>query len=205
MRRRRGPIGVVLAGGQGRRIGGSKAIVKLRGRPLISYPLEALRLALDEVAVIAKPDTQLPSLPGVTVWIESELPRHPLVGIVHALAFTSHRPVLVCAADLPFVTPQLIDRLARFESATAPAVVAAHEGRMQPLLGRYEPKAAELLAGAVEAADQPLIEAIAAIGPRLLEVEDPDELFNVNAPDDLLQAAAMLDKRRLMTHPNVKS
>jgi hypothetical protein len=30
----------------------------------------------------------------------------------------------------------------------------------------------------------------------LLEVEDPDELFNVNAPDDLLRAAATLDRRR---------
>ena len=42
MRRRRRPIGVVLAGGSGRRIGGSKAIVKLRGQPLITYPLAAL-------------------------------------------------------------------------------------------------------------------------------------------------------------------
>ena len=40
-------------------------------------------------------------------------------------------------------------------------------------------------------------EAIAAIDPVLFEVEDPEELFDVNSPDDLLQAAAMLDRRRL--------
>jgi molybdenum cofactor guanylyltransferase len=196
MPRDRGPIGVILAGGMGRRIGGSKAIVRLSGRPLIAYPLEAMTLALDDVAVLAKPDTQLPSLPGVTVWIEPQLPRHPVVGIVHALAFASGRPAVVCAGDMPFVTAELIDRLAHFPMGRAPAAVAAHEGRIQPLLARYEARSAELLAGAALAADQPLMATIEAIGPRQLEVEDPEELFNINAPDDLLQAAAMLDRRR---------
>ena len=38
----REPIGVILAGGRGRRIGGSKAVVELCGKPLIRYPLEAM-------------------------------------------------------------------------------------------------------------------------------------------------------------------
>ena len=64
-------------GGLGRRIGGSKATVMLGDRPLISYPLEALAgSALGEVAIIAKAETELPSLPGVSVWIE---PRRPAI------------------------------------------------------------------------------------------------------------------------------
>lgn len=177
-------------------MGGSKALVKLGGRPLILYPLEALRLALEDVAVIAKADTRLPSLPGVTIWIEPSLPRHPLVGIAHALALAERRPVVVCASDLPFVTPELVDRLAHAEPAGAPAVVASLEGEMQPLLGCYQQAAAAALAPAAVAADRPLREAVAPIGPRLFEVEDPEVLFNVNAPDDLLMAAAMLDRRR---------
>src|SRR5271169_6084302 len=102
------PIGVVLAGGRGIRMGCSKSAVALRGRPLISYPLQALRAALGDVAVIGKPDLELPSLPGVMVWIEPEEPRHPLIGIVEAIALAGGRPVLVCAVDLPFVTPALI-------------------------------------------------------------------------------------------------
>ena len=43
----------------------------------------------------------------------------------------------------------------------------------------------------------PLRDCIEGLEPVLLEVDDPDELFDVNAPDDLLQAAAMLDRRRL--------
>ncbi len=33
--------------------------------------------------------------------------------------------------------------------------------------------------------------------PLLLEVDDPDELFDGDSPDDLLQAAAIMDRRRL--------
>ncbi|MDQ6605984.1 MAG: NTP transferase domain-containing protein, partial [Actinomycetota bacterium] len=107
MAARNEPIGVVLAGGRGRRMGGEKATVLLAGQPLIAYPLQALAETVAEVRIIAKPDTELPNIAGVTVWIEPESPRHPLVGIVHALALAEGRAVLVCACDLPLVTPAL--------------------------------------------------------------------------------------------------
>ena len=195
MRRRREPIGVILAGGSGRRIGGSKAIVALAGRPLIAYPLEAVREALGDVAIVAKADTQLPSLPGVTVWIEPDEPRHPLVGIMQALALAEQRPVLICAADLPFVTSELVAELANADPGRAPAVLAALRGDVQPLLGCYQPEALELLAPTASVPDRPLRESVAEIGPVALEVSNPDLLFNINTPDDLLQAAAMLDAR----------
>jgi molybdenum cofactor guanylyltransferase len=191
-RRRSEPIGVILAGGMGRRIGGSKATVELRGEPLIRYPLAALQAALRDVAVIVKPRTELPSLPGVDVWIESAATSHPLVGLIEALGLAAGRPVLACAVDLPFVSAGLIRAIARADRRGRPAVVASHAGAMQPLLGCYQPSAAPLLKRAT-LNDVALRDAIAAIGPRLFEVRDPDLLFNVNEPEDLLGAAAMLD------------
>jgi molybdopterin-guanine dinucleotide biosynthesis protein A len=189
------PVGVVLAGGRGRRMGGSKLTIALRGEPLIAYPLRALGAVLDDVAVIGKPDLELPELSGVMVWIEPQEPTHPLIGLVEALALAGGRPVLVCAADLPFVTSALIARLAAAGADGAPAVIATSRATgPQPLLGRYEPGASELLAPAAQAACEPVREAVAAIGPRMLEV-DEQELFNVNSPDDLLLAAAILDQR----------
>src|SRR5919112_5249330 len=95
------PVGAILAGGLGRRIGGDKAVVELANRPLLLYPLEALRSVTPEVAVVAKRDTALPSLAGeANVWVEPDEPRHPLTGIVHALRLSAGRPVLVVAADM---------------------------------------------------------------------------------------------------------
>jgi molybdopterin-guanine dinucleotide biosynthesis protein A len=191
----RGPVGAVLAGGEGRRIGGDKSTVKLRGRPLISYPLDALEAVLEDVAVVAKARTELPPLPGVTVWIEPQELGHPLVGIVHALAMADGRAVVVCAVDLPFVTPAVVATLASADAEGAPAVIATASRAEQPLLGRYEPEAAALLSGALRADPGiSLREAVAGIGPRRLELEDPGVLYNVNAPEDLLQAAALLDR-----------
>jgi molybdenum cofactor guanylyltransferase len=197
------PIGVILAGGLGRRIGGAKATVRLCGRPLITYPLEALRAVLDDIAIIAKVDTELPSLPGASVWIEPQAVHHPLVGITQALVLAGNRPILVCAADLPLITPALITRIAGADPAGATAVLCSRGGMVQPLLGCYLPRALEQLPNPEASGfDRPMREVVSSIGPRLLEVEDPDELFNVNSPEDLLQAAVMLDRRR---YPNVKS
>ncbi len=167
--------------------------MELAGRALIAYPLAAMEAALADVAVIAKADTELPSLPGVTVWIEPAAPRHPLVGVTEALAFAGGRPVLVCAADLPFVTPALVRRLADADPEGTPAVIAGHRGRMQPLLGCYRQSAARLLAAPGDGVV--LREAVAQIGARLLEVGDPQALFNVNTREDLQQAEAMLASR----------
>jgi molybdopterin-guanine dinucleotide biosynthesis protein A len=186
---------VVLAGGQGRRIGGQKATVGLGGRPLIEYPLQVLSTVLDEVAVVAKPDTTLPSLPGVTVWIEPQEPHHPLVGIVEALAVAGGRPVLVCACDLPLLTPALVRALARADPCGRPAVVAVADGQLQPLLGCYQASALTPLRRLAAEAKVALRAAVASLEPRLLDVGEAESLFNVNSPEDLLHAATLLDQR----------
>jgi molybdopterin-guanine dinucleotide biosynthesis protein A len=99
---------------------------------------------------------------------------------------------MICAADLPFVTPELIRAIAFEPAGAAVAVVASQRGRLQPLLARYDPDAAPRLAAERAGGDVPLRRAVAALEPRLFEVSDPDLLFNVNAPEDVLRAAAML-------------
>jgi molybdopterin-guanine dinucleotide biosynthesis protein A len=184
------PIGVVLAGGRGRRLGGGKAVAELCGRPLISYSLAALEAVLAEVVVLAKSHTELPRLAGTRVWVESAHLAHPLVGIRTALELAEGRPVLVCAVDLPLVNPAFVRRLALAQPESEPAVVASHEGAVQPLLARYSARALEPLRAADPGA--PLREAIGALGPKLLEVGDAVQLLNVNTPSDLERAAAQL-------------
>jgi molybdopterin-guanine dinucleotide biosynthesis protein A len=189
------PIGVVLAGGAGRRIGGDKALVRLGGRPLIAYPLAAMRAAVGEagvLAVVAKPDTHLPDLPdGVSVWREPAEPRHPVVGIAHALERAGGRPVLVCAADMPFVTADVLAGLVQAEAGDALAVVAVLDGAPQPHLARYEPGALPSLTAAA-AGRRPLRDIVAELEPRPYRVADPRVVFNVNTPEDLAEAEAGL-------------
>jgi molybdopterin-guanine dinucleotide biosynthesis protein A len=192
----RDPLGVVLAGGLGRRMGGSKAVVELNRRPLITYPIDAVWRALGNVAIVAKINTELPNVPGVSVWVEPEQPRHPLAGIVHALGVAENRPVLICAADMPFVSPAVVERIAHAEPGSGCAVVASARGELQPLLACYQPEALSALGAFLSRPLGPLRDAVESLRPARYEVEDPDVLFNINSPSDLLQAAAMIDRRR---------
>lgn len=187
-------MGVVLAGGAGRRLGGDKASRLLAGRPLISYPLAALCAVVADVTIVAKPDTPLPALEtGIRVIREPPVPQHPVVGLVAALRAAQGRAVLVCAADLPFVTPAALAALRDAPVAGGAAVLAGESGRAQPLLGRYEPAALAALAGAAEDARRPLREVVVELDPVLIELSDV--LFNVNAPADLAEAERRLISR----------
>jgi molybdopterin-guanine dinucleotide biosynthesis protein A len=184
-------LGAVLAGGRGSRIGGAKAVTELAGRPLISYPLAAIEAAGLEAVVCTKPGEA--PLDGLVMLEEPLEPRHPLCGIVEALR--QGRPVVAVACDLPFVAPELIDLLAE---ASEPLVVPTLEGRPQPLLARYEPSLLPRLEAALEQ-EEPLTRTVEALSPRLLGEDvlarfgDPGRLlFNVNDPDDLRRAEALL-------------
>jgi molybdenum cofactor guanylyltransferase len=188
------PVGVVLAGGAGRRLGGDKAVVALDGRPMLQYPLAALREAVGEVAVVVKRDTVLPRLDDdVRVWLEADEPRHPLTGLVRALRAAAGRPVLALAVDLPLVETPLLERIATLRT-TAPAVVTRAGGRLQPLCARYEPGALDVLQS--QEPDERLTAVVERLAPAVVDVEDDAQLHNVNVPEDLLFAAAVLTARR---------
>lgn len=188
------PLGVVLAGGAGRRIGGDKAVVQLAGRPLLHYPLAVLELVLDEVVVVAKSDTVLPALPDVVpIWIEPDLPRHPLVGIAHALRCAAGRPVLACAADLPLIMPSVLRELLLADPGEAPAVVPRAAERLQPLCALYLPQSLPALDNFPP--DARATDVVEALGPAVVEIDDPNAFFNINAPEDLLQASTLIAAR----------
>ena len=182
-------IGAVLAGGSGRRLRRrSKPAARLAGRPLVAYPVEALAAVCERVAVVCKPATKLPELPAER-WDEPERPRHPLVGIVHALE-RARGPVLVCAADMPFVTADACRTLmAKAGTGGAPAVVAVADGVLQPVFGLYAPGALEGLRAAEP--DGPLTAAVEALDP--IHVALPPALVrSVNTPEELAEAEAEL-------------
>lgn len=187
-------IGVLLAGGAGRRLereGRGKAAVELAGRPLASYPLDALLAVCERVAVVCKPSTELPELDAaIERWDEPPEPRHPLVGMIHALERAA-APVLLCGADMPFVTADACRTVLMRAggSGGARAVVASAGGTTQPVLGVYSPTALESLRS--EPLDASLIDAVERLGP--LRVALPPRLLaGVNTPGELTEAEEAL-------------
>ena len=184
-------IGAVLAGGAGRRLGrGSKPAALLGGRPLIEYPLAALAGVCERLAVVCKRATRLPELPFAERWEEPDEPRHPLTGIVHALE-TARAPVLVCAADMPFVTADACRTLLQ-GAGGSPAVVATAAGVLQPTFGLYAPAALEALRAAPP--DASLTGTVEALEPARVALP-PALVRSVNTPEELAEAVALLAAR----------
>lgn len=178
-------VGVVLAGGGGRRMGGDKATVELDGVALLHYPLRALAAVTVEQAVVAKLDTRLPELPaGVAIWLEPDAPRHPLTGITHALRTAARRPVLCCAVDLPLLDAATLRRLLEADDGRHACVVPRVGENVEPLCAIWHPRARRALdrlpAGVA------MRDVVAALDPLEVAFTDPRPFTNVNAPADLL-------------------
>lgn len=190
----RPPLGAVLAGGAGRRIGGEKALVELDGRPLLHYPVAVARAVLGDVVVMCKESTPLPELGGLAaIWCEPEEPSHPLAGVAWALRQGGGRDVLVCAGDMPLVTTEVLHTLLAVTPGDAVAVVPRAADRLQPLLALYRPGALP----ALEAMDpdEPARAVVERLDPLVVAVDDADAFFNVNAPEDVLRASALRASR----------
>jgi molybdopterin-guanine dinucleotide biosynthesis protein A len=182
----------ILAGGRGTRLGGAKPTAQLAGLPLISYPVAAAHEAGLEVLVVGKRGSPLPAL-DCEIVLEPDEPFHPLLGIVTAI---EARPAgaLVIGCDMPFVSAELLRHLAQRRSP----LVASVGGKLEPLLGIYDENALGVLRDAL-AAQAPLREAVAALGPELVDQAElsrfgePEMLVtSVNSPEALERAAGLL-------------
>jgi molybdopterin-guanine dinucleotide biosynthesis protein A len=175
-------------------MGGPKALAELASRPLVARVVAIVGSAGLDPVVVAKPDSPLPKL-DCRVLAEPSEPRHPLTGIVTALGASAGRGVVAIACDMPLVPSKLLTWLAQLEE---PAAVCQHDGRLEPLLGRYSPTVQERLAESL-AAGVSMREAVADLDPyvipedRVARFGDPARIFfNVNSPEDLATAEELL-------------
>ena len=131
--------GVVLAGGKATRMGGDKALAKFRGRPLISWALDALSEVVDELAVSVAPGkggTLHESLRGAGFGqikiVEDETPYSgPINGMLSSFPRLRGELVAVAPCDSPFMAKGLYPML--FD------MVRGHDCAVLKVGGRYEP------------------------------------------------------------------
>jgi molybdenum cofactor guanylyltransferase len=196
-------VGLLLAGGQSRRMGGGdKALRLLGGIPLLQRVIARLRPQVEMLVLNANGDPGRFAEFGLPV-VPDSVPDFagPLAGILAGLDWTAaHRPdcafVVSVATDAPFLPDDLVARLADgLEKAGADLACAASGGRSHPVFGLWAVRLREDLRRAVvedgtRKVDQwttrhRLITAHFADRPI-------DPFFNANRPEDLEAAAALL-------------
>lgn len=128
--------GLVLAGGQGSRMGGvDKGLAPFRGRPMVAHVLERLAPQVDEILVNANRNPEAYAAFGHRV-IADEIPGFagPLAGFERGLAHARGELVATVPCDSPFLPPDLVPRLrAALESAGADLAVARTGTQAHPV------------------------------------------------------------------------
>jgi molybdopterin-guanine dinucleotide biosynthesis protein A len=191
---------VVLAGGRSERMGTDKTLLDVGGKPLVVRVVEAVGEVCERTLIV----TNLPealagvALPAdVTVLRDEVAYQGPLGGIVTALAEAGSGWLLVAAADMPHVEPQVIRALWELRE-DADAVVPVSEKGLEPLLALYRVEACLPVARSVLAEGRRRPDAIfpqvrtvhASVGA--LRAADPElrSFVNVNTPTDLASVRA---------------
>jgi molybdopterin-guanine dinucleotide biosynthesis protein A len=105
--------GVVLAGGQGSRMGGvDKGLVALRGRPMVAWVLERLGPQVDELIINANQNGARYAEFGYPVFPDDIAGyAGPLAGLHAALARAANPLVATAPCDSPFLPADLVARL----------------------------------------------------------------------------------------------
>lgn len=190
-----GIAGIVLAGGEGRRIGGDKPFRLLAGRPLLDHVLARLKSQADRLALNANGDPARFARWGLPVLPDG--PHEgagPLAGVLAGMRWAGEEgAILTVAADMPFLPPDLVMRLKAGQRG-ATIVCAASAGRLHPVVGLWPVSLADEL-GATLAAGLRRVEDFARSHPLSIVEFAPnpaDPFFNVNDAADLALAEALL-------------
>lgn len=190
----RAPLyGLVLAGGESRRMGHDKALLDYHGRPQLewAYRLVARHCERAYVSVRAgQADGPRSALPRI---VDGETGAGPIAGIAAAQAAHPEAAWLVVACDLPFLGDALLAHLvARRGAQPVTAFRSAHDGLPEPLFAIYEPETRLAILEAAAAGRNCPRKFILGSGVPLLDLPDPAALDNVNTPEELAAAAARL-------------
>jgi molybdopterin-guanine dinucleotide biosynthesis protein A len=193
------PLGVLLAGGRGERLGLGlpKALASLAGATLLERALATLAAVCDEVLVTAPPEVAgALGIAGVVPDVEGA--GGPLAGLVAGLNARPFERAIALAVDLPLLGPADLAVLLATGGHHA-AVLPAPGGVPQPLAAVYGAAAAAPLAARLAAGERSVTGAVGTLGPLLLGDDAlwiagiaPRAFHNVNTPEELAAAARLL-------------
>jgi len=193
---------IVLAGGASKRMGGNKALLRVKGVPMIERVIDAASKVSGEVIVVTSSKRASASISkvvgrGVTIIEDEERGWGPLMGMVTGCKRSHAEYVAVVPCDAPYLNPRVLMELFKRAEGHDAAVPRWPNGYLEPLHSAYRRQAVlevaqDLLKKGFRSIHR-LIESLKdVVYVSVEELRPIDEklltFFNVNTPRDLLIA-----------------
>lgn len=206
---RPGVIGVLLAGGQSRRMGGGdKCLMRVGGQTMLARAIDRLRPQTDGLILNANGDPERFSevdLPVAADPVEGFA--GPLAGVLAGLGWARvHAPaaafIATAATDTPFFPTDFVARCLTATDGNARAIVLARSGgRAHPVFGLWPTALASDLQDALAGGVRKVLDwtdrhdtRFADFGPVGIGGETIDPFFNANRPEDLTELERLLER-----------
>jgi molybdopterin-guanine dinucleotide biosynthesis protein A len=203
--------GVILAGGQSRRMGGGdKGLLELAGKPMLAHVIERLAPQVGRMVINANGDPARFAplgLPVVADTIAGFV--GPLAGVLAGMRWSAAnapaaRAIVTAAGDAPMLPADLVARLAAAVEGRHGAIALARSvGEVHPVIGLWPVALADDLEEQLRAGVRKVLHwtdrhGTVAVDFQPLRVGDAevDPFFNANTPQELDELRALLARSR---------
>jgi len=201
-------IGVLLAGGLARRMGGGdKCLLELAGRPLLSHAIDRLAPQTDALVLNANGDPARFAAFGLDVVPDPIIGyAGPLAGVLAGMEWAkrnrpSARWIATAASDTPFFPGDCVARLLEAAQPHHPAIaMAASGGREHPVFSLWPVALLGDLRDALESGTRKILDwtgrhTTLTVSFEMTDGPDGaiDPFFNANTPEDLERAARIAE------------
>jgi molybdopterin-guanine dinucleotide biosynthesis protein MobB len=184
-------VGVVLAGGESRRMGRDKRGLRLGGETLLQRNLAFLGSLFPVVGLSVRTAEQAPpDLPEGVIVIPDEVPGSPLGGLTSVLA-RFDAPVFALAGDLIEPRRDAVERvLQAYRDADVALPVA--DDHLEPLHAVYGPACLPHMRRLLAAGAHSILDLYPLVRVARVRFDDTSPFFNVNTPADWAEAQRRL-------------
>jgi molybdopterin-guanine dinucleotide biosynthesis protein A len=182
--------GLVLAGGESRRMGRDKALLERDGRTQLSCSVSLLERHVNRTFVSARPDqAEEPERRRYRQVVDRYSGIGPVAGILSALEQQQDVSWLVLACDLPNVDDDTLSFLLENRAVEKPftAFRSSYDNLPEPLCAIYRPQSRPIVEKFVREGIICPRKILIRSDTHLLQQPHPAALDNVNTPDDLIR------------------
>ncbi len=146
--------GIILAGGQSKRMGQDKGLVKYKGKQLVEYAIDLLTPFCENIVISANNSAY--SDFGFPVIHDEKKNIGPAGGLLSSLSNSKNRYSIVVSCDMPLLNSEAVNLLIK-NINDATCYIPRHNKGIEPLFGIYSPHFVNHLSEAVNTGNYKLI------------------------------------------------
>jgi len=186
--------GLILAGGESRRIGTDKSILKFQGVSLLQRIVDEHKKVVDSVYVIGKKDKFVENVTGIPDTVKNI---GPIGGLHTGMSLIDADCYLISPCDMPFLKSEdLMKLLISSEETDADAVIAKSEKGIEPLVAVYKKTILSKIEENIDSNNYAIRALFSKIKVKYLDfneqIFEKNIFFNINYPEDYDTALKLL-------------